>query len=203
MKKHLRLFVALLLMLFVNSAIAATAEEKSIDCKSHKGFVESASYKIVAIIENNGSSAEKKEADLTKLFDNIVDSNWMGKFVLGRNWNSLDDSQQQEYTKIYKQYLINSYVPNFKEYDGQKVTLIGSKPLRKQNEHLVYTKLEKNGEPPLEITYRVRKSGVCYQVQDIIAEGVSLINTQRQDFGSVFKSGGYKNLISLLKSKSK
>lgn len=190
--------ISLILIFSINTANAQIDQ-----CSDHMEFVKGSSKSIMNIITDKNLSEVQIEKRLENLFETLVNNNWMGRFVLGRNWRSLTKTQQDEYLDVYKQYLLATYVPRFREYNGQEIVVKSSKPLRKQDEHLVYVDINSVDSQPIEAAFRVRKTGVCYQVLDIIGEGVSLINTQRQDFGAVYNREGYDGLIKTLSKKSK
>lgn len=197
MKKLTFLVAAVSLALFTaNANINASAA----DCSSPQKYVESLSNDVVNVIKS-GAADKAKEDKLTGIFKSVVDSNWMGKFVMGRNWKGLTEDQQKTYLGKYSQYLIASYVPIFREYSGEKVAVNSAKSLEKEGDFMVDTLIDRPGKESVVVNYRVRKAGSCYKVTDILAEGISLINTQRQDFNAVFTRKGYDGLIDSLNAK--
>ena len=180
--------------------VFASANAKAADCSSPEKYVSSLSDEVVTVIQNGGDDAAK-EAKLTKIFKNIVDTSWMGKFVLGRNWKTLTPDQQKTYLTKYADYLVASYIPTFRKYSGEKVNILSSAKLEQPDEFNVATTIERPGKEGVSVNYRVRKQAGCYKVADIVAEGISLINTQRQDFGAVFGRTGYDGLIQSLDRK--
>lgn len=190
-----------LLSLTLAAMIAFTsAKAEAADCSSPEKYIETLSSEVVSVIQGGGTDATK-EAQLTTIFKRIVDTNWMGKFVLGRNWKTLTPEQQNAYLGKYSDYLVASYVPTFRKYSGEKINVAGATPLEKQGEFNVNTTIDRPGKESVIVNYRVRKEGTCYKVTDIVAEGISLINTQRQDFGAVFGRKGYDGLIDSLNRK--
>lgn len=189
------LAIALLTISFAGSAAAT-------NCSAPDKFVESLSGEVVKVIESPASESSK-EAQLTSVFRKNVNTAWMAKFVLGRNWKELTPAQQGKFTSKYSDYLVASYVPTFKKYSGEKITVTGTKPLEKDGEFMVATAIERSGKAAVLVNYRLRKEGGCYKVGDIVAEGISLLNAQRQDFSSVFSSKGFDGLIESLDAKIK
>ena len=60
-----------------------------------------------------------------------------------------------------------------------------------------------NGKPPVQVDYRVHPAeDGSLKVFDIIVEGVSLITTQRSEFGSVVQNQGIDALIRELTARS-
>ena len=47
-----------------------------------------------------------------------------------------------------------------------------------------------NGDPPVKVTWRVRKGASGYKIIDVGVEGVSMMLTQREEFASVIERNG-------------
>ena len=61
---------------------------------------------------------------------------------------------------------------------------------------LVSSRILSNGEPPLQVDWRLReRDGAAPVTIDLIVEGVSLIVTLRSEFGSVIERQGFDGLL--------
>jgi len=188
------LFVALLLLMpFPAHSSSDEANE----------FVKDLGDKVLAIIKNKKFNDSKKEAELISLFEQHVDTKWMSNFVLGRYSRSATKEQLEEYQKLYHTYLIYSYVPKFKRYTGESFYIIKVDD-NGDDEYMVRSKLERSpSEPEVRVDYRLYQNGSGFKVRDIVGEGVSLINTQRSDFGGMISQKGMGYFIEKLEFKVK
>lgn len=178
--------------LFVMSASAGEKEATS--------YVNNVSNKVLDIMANDKMSQNEKQKKLITLFEQTVDTKWIGRFVLGRYYNTATPAQKKAYDDTYREFLIRSYVPRFKEYKGQKFELTETRKEGK-SEYLVKTLITSESDAPIRVDYRLRDVGETYKISDIISEGVSLINTQRSEFGSVVSREGMDYLIEKLKER--
>ncbi|AIL64986.1 putative phospholipid-binding protein mlaC precursor [Rickettsiales bacterium Ac37b] len=180
-------FMIILLSFFIISYNIALAQETGTE-QQVRDFVNNIGNKTLAIIQNTHSTPKEKEEVLKQLFINTVDITWMGDFVLGKYLRSLDDKQLTEYRTLYKQYLINSYVPKFKQYTQEsfKITNVNK---RNDNEYIVYTVISRPNGQSIAVNYMIRGNNNQFMVFDIIAEGVSLIVTTKSDFSSIITNG--------------
>lgn len=161
--------------------------------KEARAYVQKLSDDVLAVL-NSDVDMNAKQNKLVGLFEKTVDTKWIGRFVLGRYYNQATADQKKRYDSLYKDFLIRSYVPKFKNYKGETVELA---EIRKdgKDEYMVKTNIvNTRGEPPIRVDYRVKESG-GFKVIDIITEGVSLITTQRSEFGSVVSREGMDYLI--------
>ena len=168
--------------------------------KEAKAYVLTVSNKVLDIISNKKMSQDTKQTKLIKLFEQTVDTKWIGHFVLGRYYRTATAAQKKKYDDVYHEFLIRSYVPRFKEYKGQKFEITETQ-VDSKNEYVVKTNILSDNEAPIRVDYRVRDDGGTFHITDIISEGVSLINTQRSEFGSVVSREGMDYLLDQLKQR--
>lgn len=169
-------------------------------------FVNDLASRAINITKSKSLSDADKEKKLTDIFLIAVDTKFIAKFALGKYFRTLTDAQKKEYISLYSQYLINMYVPNFRKYTGNVVKVLNAKEVRKNN-YMVQTELGSGtNEQNIQINYMMRQDpkGIeKFVIYDIVAEGVSLITTQRDEIGGVMtdNNGDYSKLIDLLKQK--
>ncbi len=124
---------------------------------------------------------------------------------MGKYWRTLTPSQQQQYIDLYSIYLTDMYVPNFRKYTGNEVKILGASEIRK-GEFLVQTELvDPLNKLNIKINYMLTEKGSDLEnfvIFDVIAEGVSLITTQRAEINNIMESKGFNSLIGLLMKKT-
>ncbi len=192
---HTCLFACLAVAaLFFAAPAQATTEEAA------KNYVVGLVDSVLDELKSDKSD-EAKLQTLNNLFLKNVDTDWIGKFVLGKYWRQASDEQQKEYLKYYGGFLTNTYTKRFTEYTNEKVEVVGVKSIG-EGEYETAVKLISADTAPVEMHYKLRNMGGSFKVFDIIVEGVSLITTQRSEFGAVVERKGMDHLISLLKKRA-
>lgn len=181
----------------VHSSIAAADSREGA-----YNFINDVSKKALQIIKSKEGNAQK-ENNLSKLFLESVDTKWIARFAMGRYWREASAKQREDYLARHKRFLLNSYVPKFKEYTNQEIKINKSYPYDKnKNEYIVETQIVSNDGATINVDYKVRKDeDGKYTIFDVVAEGVSLIVTQRSDFSSILARGGINDLIQKLNAK--
>ncbi len=173
--------------------------------KDAANFINDLAARVITIVKNTDLTDPEKESRLDDIFVQAVDTRWIGKFSLGRYWRNITPDQQNQYLGLYTKYLIGLYVPNFRRYTGNVVKVVDSKEVG-PNEYLVQTVLtDSMNSTNIQINYRLLqddKELEKFMIFDIIAEGVSLITTQRAELSSVMASGDFNALVDLLKQKT-
>lgn len=198
MIKTVRLFVFITFFFFASvSAEVAASEEGA------QAFVNDLSTNALSIISSKKMTSDEKEKELHKLFGKSVDTEWMGKFVLGRYYRTTADKDRKRYQKLYHEYLIRSYVPKFRKYTNEAVRIIRVTK-NSSEDYTVQTKLISSGGNDIRIDYRILENELGkFKVIDIVGEGISLITTQRSDFGGLISRKGVEYFIDKLESKVK
>lgn len=198
-----RLAFLLIVVTFTASAANAMAGIKTSDPKK---FADKVANRIIEIIESKTSESDKQE-DLIQLFKSHVDTNWMGKFVLGKHYKDLG-GKETKYQDLYRDYVIYTYIPRFREYSGERMQVVDSVK-KGSGEYIVKSvlKTSKSDEDIL-VDYRLKRHGDTFKIIDVIGEGVSLITTQKSDFeapishrGLDFFLGRLEKKVDMLKSR--
>jgi phospholipid transport system substrate-binding protein len=167
-----------------------------------KSFIEDICVKAIDIAANKSLNDAEKTIELSDMFVKTVDIKWIGKFVMGRYYRTLSDDQKIQYDTVFSKFLIDSYVPSFKKYTSESVKVVNITN-HSDNEYVAQTEIIRPGKESFKVNYMVREIGGAYSIFDVIAEGVSLINTKRAEFEYIISSGDVDHLIKLLQDKIK
>ena len=166
-----------------------------------KNFVINISTKSSQILNNPELNEQQKEIEYKNFTNTVIDSNWVAKFILGSNWKNLNLEQKEEFTTLYKEYLLQNYMPKLKDYSNSlSITKIEK---IKEQVYLAYTKTKDKDDRSVNVNFRIiEKYGNLYII-DIIPEGISFISSQRTDVNSSITKNGYNKFIEELKQKIK
>jgi phospholipid transport system substrate-binding protein len=125
----------------------------------------------------------------------------MSKFVLGRHYRKLEDDQKDKYQSLYRDLVVYTYIPRFREYAGEEINFYDSID-KGDGEYIVKSALKTaQAKGDVLVDYRVRKDGNTYKILDIVGEGVSLITTQRSDFAAPISRKGMDFFLDRLEKK--
>jgi phospholipid transport system substrate-binding protein len=165
-------------------------------------FIENLGKQTLKVMASEGLNKTQKQVELERIFSSNVDMAWVARFVMGQYWRQATDQQKAEYLKKYDQFLVSHYAANFTDYTSGSFHVTGVKD-DGNDESTVSMEIASaegpNGDPIL-VDYRVRKTGGGFKIFDVIVEGVSLITTQRSEFGAVIQRNGIDYLIENLSS---
>ena len=122
--------------------------------------------------------------------------------AVGRNWRSASPEQQKRLQEEFKVLLVRSYAGALTQVKEQTVHL---KPMRSQpgdTEVVVRTEVKGKGEP-VQLDYRLEKSGDGWKIYDVNVLGVWLVEQYRVSFNQEITAGGIDGLIAKLAERNK
>jgi len=142
--------------------------------------------------------AQERRELVKAAVNQLVNYEEMGKRALGRQWKTLSAEERQEFVRLFRQFLSNSYEGKFQEYSGEKVRYLRER--LKGNFAEVRTKLISSKlEVPMD--FRLLWQTGQWWVYDIVVDGVSLVNNYRAQFRRIIRHSSYQELLKKLKSK--
>lgn len=143
------------------------------------------------------------EAQRTKRFQELMDEAFdvplISRFVLGRYWRQATEAERTEYTRLFRELIVQSYARRFTDFSGAQFRVTGTSPPNEDGDVMVAVEGAIPAKPSVKLDVRVRQVKNTQKVIDVAIEGVSMAMTQRDEFASVIQRGG-GNLEALLAS---
>ena len=164
-------------------------------------FIENFTQTIFKIISDKEASNEKVLTSLTLEIKKNIDLEYICNFVIGRKWKNASPEFQQRFFKLYENYIIGLYAPQFKGYNGESYKIIKTEEIRKNrfSSHLVFILQNKTH---LNITiYFIRNKNNEFKIVDVTGEGISLIASQREEFSATINMYGLEYFIESFQEK--
>jgi len=186
------LLIATMLLAPVAAAASVTDEVKAVVDK------------VVSIVSDNElkkpKSEAKRRAALEKAISTIFNYNEMAKLSLGVHWRERSAAERQEFVKLFKTLLENSYADKIESYNNEKIAYLKENVEGDNAE--VKSKIVTAKREEFTLDYRLKKEGGKWMVYDVVIEGVSLVANYRSQFNRIVRGQGYDALVKKLKDKS-
>jgi phospholipid transport system substrate-binding protein len=192
----------LLTSLFVLIATASLAAPPPVNPADATAFMNQLWSRAVELL-NNKTDPAFRQARFRQLFHEDFDSRGIARFVLGRYWRSASEEEQQEFVKLFEDYVVFVYTARLANFGGETFKIRGSRS--EGDGVIVSTDVISPGNPsPLRIDWRLVADNSAYKINDVIVEGVSMTVTQRSEFASVVQRNGGRvgGLIALMREKT-
>ncbi len=145
------------------------------------------SQRVLATIE---SRRAEFAADRTKLrqfidseFNTMFDRDYAARQVLGRHGRGASDADVTLFADALAENLMQRYGSSLVDFNTQlRVRVKSETPLPRAIGVRVSTELLRKGGEPIPVDYLMRRSGGTWKVFDVMVEGVSFVQTFRQQF---------------------
>ena len=197
MKKNL--FLSLFAVMF----LAAGSTQAAVDAAKAEAFVKNVTTEGIEQIINVNVSQQVKDERFAKLFNQALDLDFIGQFVLGRNWRTATPEQRKAFIKVYRELNIKTWSQRFDEFKGKNFIFAGTTPSNSKNQIFVNSTVPMDQGEPAKVVWRVKQTADGFKIVDIIIENVSLAITARNEYSSFIKNnpGGVDALIKDLQAK--
>jgi phospholipid transport system substrate-binding protein len=126
----------------------------------------------------------------------------MTSAAVGRYWRQATPEQKQRLQAEFKILLVRTYAGALAQVKDQRLTM---KPMRsspEDKEVIVRTEVRGKGEP-VQMDYRLEKSGDGWKIYDVNVLGVWLVENYRNSFAQEIGQGGIDGLIAKLSERNK
>ena len=147
---------------------------------------------IIPAVITKKDEAGLKMAAINAIVDSYFDVDGITRFSAGRYWRAASSEQRKQYTRQFRNVLINTarrqfdqilrltFTPTLSKVRGDKLILVGG------------TIQDSNGNlPNVEILWRViALAGQPMRVIDVEIENISMLKTQRDENEAIIRRGG-------------
>ncbi len=161
-------------------------------------FVKWLGDEAIAILTTPNTIAEERKERYRDLLDRGFAVDIIARFVLGRHWRAATREQREEYRRLFREFVLDTYAERLDGYAGQTFEILEALPLG-DVDTIVRTEIRQPDGPPIRVDYRVRQRREAFKVIDVQVEGISLITTQRSEFNSIIARDGIDGLLELLR----
>jgi phospholipid transport system substrate-binding protein len=187
--------------------IAATPANADQHLAASSAFIQSLADRAINTLTADGQTPEMRRQEFRGLFREGFAINGIARFVLGRYWRGASEADRTEYMALFEDVIVNTWADRFSEYSGEKFEVqqaVNAPSAHKaENVAIVRSLFFTDPQTPVRIDWRVASRGDIYKITDVMVEGISMANTQRDEFSSVIRSnsGQISALLDILRQK--
>ena len=152
-----------------------------------------AADKLFADLKSNNAAIKSNPNMLKNIVRNdlmpYVHVNYAGSLVLGQYFRSTTPQQRETFFAAFDKFIEQAYAQALTMYNGQDVQ-VQKAQLNGDSQASVKVKLIQ--AQPLNLTFHWRKNSKTgqWQVYDMTAEGVSMVETKKQEWSNILRKEG-------------
>jgi len=195
-----RLFLTLVALIIASTSLTTASDAIAADAN---GFMNQLWGQTVEVLSNKVPRAERLMR-FRQLFQADFDGPGIARFVLGRYWRSASEQEQQEYLKLFEDYVVLVYGTRLSKFNGETFKLLGSRT--DESGTIVSTDIiSPSGEAPIKVDWQLIADHGSFKINDVIIEGISMLATQRSEFASVIQRHGGQvgGLLELMRERTR
>jgi phospholipid transport system substrate-binding protein len=157
--------------------------------------------KILRETQAGGPPLRQRKSEIETIVSKYFNFDEMARRALGRPWKDQSAAKQQEFVKLFKDLLFNTYVDRVQSYTGtnEKITYDNEKI---DGEYaVVKTRIRGYKDTDVQVDYRLRRDKDSWMVYDVVVEGVSFVDNYRGQFSSILANESFDSLLRRLQDK--
>lgn len=171
-------------------SIATSAPELAAQASPQGKFIQSLGDRAIAILADKSNTPEKRSEQFRQMLRDTFDLATIGRFAIGRSWNSATPEQQKEYMSLFESLVVQTYSDRFALYTGEGFRVRSFRP-EGDHDFIVNSDItHPDGSKPTTVDWRLRQKNDKLGIIDVIVEGVSMSITQRQEYSAVIQRNG-------------
>lgn len=136
-----------------------------------------------------------------------IDSRYAALTVIGRSVNlrELPREEFDNFVVAFQDYMVASYAGALTYYRDQKVIIQPARPPENQSIMTIKTRVIDPGKPDITIDFKLRRNrgSEYWLVYDMVAEGISLLDSKRAELSNLIRQQGVARVTELLLEKAK
>lgn len=180
------------------------AHAAAVDASSPSKLIESASQIMLQDLDANRAKYRQDKAALYKLVDEVLlpnfDVNYAAQQVLGAHWRQATPEQRERFIKAFYRSLLTTYGDALVDFTADKLKILPFQGDPNATRATVRTQIRRDGGDTVAVNYSLRKTDQGWKAWDVVIEGISYVNSFRQDFGAEVQQKGLESLIQRLEA---
>jgi len=138
------------------------------------------------------SSKGDRRIAMQKAIDERFNYSQMVRRSLGKTYDSLSDQKKQNFIKLFKGLLENSYASKLESYRDEKINFLDE--VVKGKYALVKTNIVRSNNT-IRVDYKLILGNGQWKVYDFVIEGVSMIRNYKAQFTKIIRRDSYEVLV--------
>jgi phospholipid transport system substrate-binding protein len=169
-------------------------------------FILDLSVEILNMVKADKAIQAGETARVMALVDGkvmpFVNFQRMTASAVGRHWRTASPEQQKRLQEEFKTLLVRTYSGALAQVKDQSIVLKPTRSNPGDNEVVVRTEIKGRGEP-IQLDYRLERSGSGWKVYDFNVLGIWLVEQYRSSFAQEITASGIDGLINKLAERNK
>ena len=152
-------------------------------------FIRSLTDQAIATLSDQSLDASARRENMIRMLDESFALDSIGRWVLGRYRSRATAEQEAEYLRLFRLSVIAFMTTTLRKYSGENMIFTGSLE-DGPGGTMVVSRIKQTGGRPFEIIWRIQQTDSGLKIVDVLAGGLSLAKTRRDDYASTIRRVG-------------
>jgi phospholipid transport system substrate-binding protein len=165
-------------------------------------LIDTAAKAMLSDLDAHRAEYRKDPAKINALVDRVLlphfDTEYSGRLVLGKHWNTATPEQRQRFVTAFYHALLKSYGTALLDFTGDRLKVFPYKGEPAATSATVRTVVRKDDGNTVAVNYSLHRTDKGWMAWDVIIEGISYVKSFRDDFGAEIDQKGVDGLITRL-----
>lgn len=166
-----------------------------------KQFISDLGAQAIAVLQQAGQPIERREAIFRDMLARKFAMGFIGRFALGRYWQTATTDQQDEYLSLFSEFVLRNYASMLGGYVDEKFEVLDAAEAGKLD-MIVGSRITGGGREPIRVDWRLRMIDGQPQIIDVSVGGISMSITQREEYSALVQRTGIAGLLEVLRART-
>jgi phospholipid transport system substrate-binding protein len=167
--------------------------------------IQSGTEKAIKILHSSRAgeapALRQRKGEILTIVDEYFNFEEMAKRALGRPWKDQSPDKRQEFVKLFKQLLFNTYINRVESYTGANEHILYDSEKMDGDYAVVKTHVTIQNNQNVQIDYRLHLENGQWKVYDVVVEGISFVDNYRSQFASILANDSFDGLLKKIREK--
>lgn len=203
MLRFLNVLALCMVCVYSSTSFAASEQE---EVNPYEMIQTSASTTFARMKEEQEQIQANPEHLRTIMRENLlpnVDYRFAAFMTLGNRVKTVPEAKRNEFVEVFREYLVTTYANALGYYDDQSVIFEPAGDYKGKRTVTIRAVIQDEGRPDIKVAFKVRfdRRKNKWGAYDMVAEGISLLSSQRSEFETILRQDGIDTVIALMQEK--
>jgi len=169
--------------------------------------VQNAAQGMLGDLDKDRDIYRRDPAKVGQLVDKYLlphfDTAFSAQLVLGKYWRTATPEQRQHFIDAFYHSLLTNYGSALAEFTADRLKIYPTKVEPDATRATVRTEVKRDNGDRVAVNYYLRKTPQGWKAWDVVIDGISYVNSYREDFGPQIEQQGIDSVIKRLEAGEK
>jgi phospholipid transport system substrate-binding protein len=170
-------------------------------------IVQAAAQGMLSDLDKDRDAYRRDPAKVGQLVDKYLlphfDTEFSARLVMGPHWRNATPEQRKRFIDAFYHSLLNNYGNALADFSSDRLKIFPTKADPDATRATVRTEVKRSNGDRVSVNYYLHKTPQGWRAWDVVIEGISYVNSYREDFGAQIEQQGIDAVIKRLEAGEK